>query len=200
MKPAAIVLDRDGVLNELWFEPELGLVDSPLNPSQLRLRPGAAAAVRRINAAGVPCHVASNQPGVAKGKMTVRVLRLVTDRLVEDLAEQGARLDGIAYCLHHPDAVVPRLRRACPNRKPGPGLLLGIARSLAVPPQECWFVGDNPTDVEAGRAAGFRTAWIGKARCDNCPTLYAARPDLIATDLEEAVTTILKEDFHAAVS
>ncbi|MFJ4185181.1 D-glycero-alpha-D-manno-heptose-1,7-bisphosphate 7-phosphatase [Kitasatospora sp. NPDC089509] len=199
MTPAAIVLDRDGVLNELWRDPDLGLVDSPLNPAQVRLRPGAAGAVRRINEAGVPCYVASNQPGIAKRKMTPRLLGAVTRRLLGELGARNARLDGIAYCLHHPDAVHPALRRDCPDRKPGPGMLLRIAHALDVPPGRCWFVGDNPSDVAAGRAAGFRTAWIGTTRCDTCPTRTAHAPDLVAADLDTAVTHILEGTTDAAL-
>lgn len=198
LRPAAIVLDRDGVLNELWHEPDLGIVDSPLNPSQVRLVDRAAEAVRLINEAGIPCHVASNQPGIAKRKMTASLLRKVTARLEEELADRGAVLDGISYCIHHPDAVRPSLRSDCPNRKPGPGLLTRIARRLGVAPADCWFIGDTATDVRAGAAAGFRTAWVGRVRCDVCPTRQGVVPDLSATDLYEAVTTILEGETNAA--
>jgi D-glycero-D-manno-heptose 1,7-bisphosphate phosphatase len=190
--PAAIVFDRDGVLNELWHEPDLGTVDSPLRPDQVVLTERAAAAVRLANEAGVPCVVASNQPGVAKGKMTRELLASVTRRLLSGLAGHGARIDAVYYCLHHPDAVVPALRGECPNRKPHPGLLLRAARRLGADPADCWFVGDTARDVAAGRAAGFRTAWVGAYRCDTCPARYGAGdPDLVAPDPLRAVISIL---------
>ncbi|MFJ9890375.1 D-glycero-alpha-D-manno-heptose-1,7-bisphosphate 7-phosphatase [Streptomyces sp. NPDC091287] len=189
--PAALVLDRDGVLNELWYEAEFGTVDSPHQPRQVTLCRGAAQAVRMANAAGVPVHVVSNQPGVAKGKCSPRLLLAVTRRLVELLADEGARLDGVHYCLHHESASVERLRGDCPNRKPRPGLLEELCRTERLEPQDCWFVGDTPRDIEAGRAAGFRTAWVGTVRCDVCPTRRAARPDISATDLTSVISQLL---------
>ncbi|MEV8388612.1 MULTISPECIES: D-glycero-alpha-D-manno-heptose-1,7-bisphosphate 7-phosphatase [unclassified Streptomyces] len=185
------MLDRDGVLNELWYEPELGTVDSPHHPDQLTLCQGAAQAVRMANDAGVPVHVISNQPGVAKGKCVPRLLLKVTERLVELLADQDAHLDGIHYCLHHEAASVTELRGDCPNRKPRPGLLDRLCRTEGYAPRDCWFVGDTPRDIEAGRAAGLRTAWVGSVRCDVCPTRRAARPDFAGTDLTTVISHLL---------
>ncbi|MFE4698488.1 D-glycero-alpha-D-manno-heptose-1,7-bisphosphate 7-phosphatase [Streptomyces sp. NPDC001935] len=193
MTPDALLLDRDGVLNTLWHEPDLGTVDSPHRPDQVRLMPGAAQAVRRANEAGVPVIVASNQPGIAKGKFTTRLLTAVTGTLLHLLAEQGAHVDHVYYCLHHPEAALPRLRADCANRKPAPGLLREAIRHRGLRAERCWFVGDTPSDIAAGRAAGCRTAWVGRTRCDVCPTRRSARPDLVAPDLMTAVTTILEE-------
>ncbi len=195
MKPKAIIFDRDGVLNRLWHEPDLGTVDSPARPEQVRLMPGAAEAVARITSAGVPCAIASNQPGVAKGKMTARLLGQVTRTLLDRLEAEGGRIDHVFYCLHHPDASVTRLRVDCPDRKPRPGLLLKAAAVFGAAPADCWFIGDTGTDVRAGRAAGCRTAWLGSARCDRCPTLAGTRPDLIADNLPDLVGSILDKDF-----
>lgn len=191
--PAMVILDRDGVLNELWREPDLGLVDSPARGDQVRLTPQAAEAVRRINQAGIPCVVASNQPGVAKGKLSHQRLDEVTDTLRDLLRAGGAELDRVYYCLHHPAAVVPQLRRTdCDCRKPRPGLLLRACRDFGVAPADCWFVGDTHTDIEAGRAAGCRTGWIGTSRCDVCPTRIGVQPDLIAPDLSTSIEMILR--------
>jgi D-glycero-D-manno-heptose 1,7-bisphosphate phosphatase len=201
MKPAAIIFDRDGVLNRLWREPDLGTVDSPLRTDQMLLTDHAAAAVRLANDAGVPCVVASNQPGVAKGKMSPALLEAVTWRFLSALAALDARIDAVHYCVHHPDAVVPALRRDCPNRKPRAGLLLRAVERLGVDPAACWFVGDTVRDIVAGRGAGCRTAWVGELRCDACPTrLGAAAPDLTAPNVLQAVTSILKGEDHALVS
>ncbi|ADG76473.1 hydrolase, HAD-superfamily, subfamily IIIA [Cellulomonas flavigena DSM 20109] len=198
MSVRALVLDRDGVLNELWHEPDLGTVDSPARPDQVRLAAGAADAVRAANRAGVRVVVASNQPGVAKGKCTPQLLDAVTGALLHLLAAQGAHVDDVRYCVHHPDAVVDRLRAGCPRRKPGAGLLLDIARDLGIAPGGTWFVGDTHVDVAAGRAGGFRTAWVGRSRCDVCPTRGAEPPDLVAPDLLTATLTILEGENHDA--
>lgn len=199
IEPAMVILDRDGVLNELWREPDLGLVDSPSNPAQVRLTPSAVPAVRQLNAAGVPCVVVSNQPGVAKGKVSHRMLSRVTDTIIRRLEAGGARIDRFYYCLHHPNAVVPRLRADCPNRKPRPGLLLRACQTYGVAPEDCWFIGDTAIDIAAGAAAGCRTAWIGTLRCDVCPTRSGALPTLLAADLLTAVEKLLSGGSHATL-
>ncbi|MFD9406486.1 D-glycero-alpha-D-manno-heptose-1,7-bisphosphate 7-phosphatase [Streptomyces sp. NPDC059989] len=185
-------LDRDGVLNDLWWEPDLGTVDSPLRPDQVRLKPGAAEAVKLLNERDVACVVVSNQPVVAKGKTSWPLLDQVTHQIVMGLAHQGAVLNGVYYCVHHPDAVIDGLRVECPNRKPSPGLLREAAGTLGLDLGSSWMIGDTSTDVTAGRSAGCRTAWVGTRRCDACATWCGdGEPDLVARDLYEAVETIL---------
>lgn len=200
MRPSLLLLDRDGILNELCHEPDLGTVDVPARPQQVRLTDGAIAAVRRINKAGVPCAVVSNQPGIAKGKLSRPMLQAVTDALIDQLAAGGAAVDRFYYCLHHPDAVVPQLRLDCPNRKPRPGLLMRAAARYGVPPAECWFIGDTAPDVRAGLAAGCRTVWVGAARCDVCPARRGLEPDLFAENLPAAVGMILEGTTDAAAA
>jgi D-glycero-D-manno-heptose 1,7-bisphosphate phosphatase len=191
--PEAVFIDRDGVLNDLWYEPDLGRVDSPLHPDHVRLAGRAALAVRMLNEAGVACVVVSNQPAVAKGKTSWALLEQVTRRLVTELAQHGGTLDGIFYCVHHPEGMRDKLRIACENRKPLPGLLRNAATTLDLNLASCWMVGDAPADITAGRAAGCRTAWVGHRRCDTCATWGGdALPDLTAADLFDAVAAILR--------
>ncbi len=82
-------------------------------------------------------------------------------RVRNELAKQGAALDGEYYCLHHPDALVKKYRRDCDCRKPKPGLLLRAARENGVDLARSFFVGDALVDVKAGRAAGCRTILLG---------------------------------------
>ena len=93
--PSAVFVDRDGVLNRM-VQGAQG-EDSPHRPEDLRLLPGAAAAVRALNERAVPVVLASNQPGIAKGKATTELLRATTEKLLRLLAEEGARLDGVYY-------------------------------------------------------------------------------------------------------
>ncbi|MGN9908688.1 D-glycero-alpha-D-manno-heptose-1,7-bisphosphate 7-phosphatase [Phytohabitans sp. LJ34] len=194
-----ILFDRDGVLNELWREPDLGLVDSPSNRAQVRLTAGAAEAVRRVNQRDIPCAVVSNQPGVAKGKLSRGQLHAVTAEIATHLRDSGARLDRYYYCLHHPQSLDPRLRHdECPNRKPRPGLLLRACHDFGVRPADCWFIGDTHVDLRAGSAAGCRTAWIGSVRCDVCPVRAGTSPDLVAPDVLTCVERILTGVVDAA--
>ena len=185
----AIFLDRDGVINALVYRPEEGVYDSPYSLEELRLLPGAAEAIRQINALGWLAVVVSNQPGVAKGKCDHAFLDQVTDKMREELARQGAHLDGVYYCRHHPKAVVAELRVACECRKPRPGLLLEAARAHGVDLAASYMVGDKLSDVEAGRAAGCKTILVGGA-LDRQGGTGGPRPDWLAGDLLEAVGVI----------
>jgi D-glycero-D-manno-heptose 1,7-bisphosphate phosphatase len=182
----AAFLDRDGVLNATVRDPESGLPESPLDPEDVRLLPGAAAAARRLAAAGYSLVCISNQPAAAKGKITVQELLVVHERLVALLAAEEVRFDAWRLCPHHPDGVVEELSGPCACRKPAPGMLLDAAAALAVDLDFSWMLGDTDADVLAGQAAGCRTgliAYPGSTHKRNA----GAHPDLLATDLREAV-------------
>lgn len=190
----AIFLDRDGTINAMAYDPDHGLVDSPATPDEFHLLPGAGAAIKRINEAGFLVVVVSNQPGIAKGRFTLSHLDAVTRKMHHELARSGARVDGVFYCLHHPEAVRDEFRIDCPCRKPKPGLLLQGARSLDIDLKHSYLIGDGINDVEAGAAAGCRTAWLGRRRCDVCEVMAGngAVPDYSAATLREAVDIILQ--------
>jgi D-glycero-D-manno-heptose 1,7-bisphosphate phosphatase len=190
-----VFLDRDGTLNAMVYDADHGTVDSPARPDQFRLLPGVGAAVRAINDLGFLAIVISNQPGVAKGKLSRPLLDKITDTMHADLASHGARLAGVYYCLHHPEGTVAEYRAACECRKPAPGLLLRAAEEHDVDLGRSYMVGDGLTDVGAARAAGCRGVWLGPWQCHLCriggPS--APHPDVVARDLEAAVALIGKE-------
>jgi D-glycero-D-manno-heptose 1,7-bisphosphate phosphatase len=188
----AVFFDRDGTLNHMVYDDDHGLVDSPQRVAQFRLFRGAAEAVRRINALGMLALVVSNQPGVAKGKGSLADVEGITARLHGDLALGGARLDGVYYCLHHPEAVVEEYRLHCDCRKPHPGLLLRAAAEHGVDLAASFMIGDGLNDVGAGAAAGCTTILLGARRCDVCQMMdeVGAHPDYIVANLSEAVALI----------
>jgi histidinol-phosphate phosphatase family protein len=191
----AVFLDRDGTINEIVSFPELGLLDSPLNPEQFSLLPGAAKAISIFNRLGLEVVVASNQPSVAKGKMTEEAFERVRAKMREQLAENGAHVDAEYYCFHHPSAKDARFRVDCDCRKPKPGLLLKAARDLGVNLSESYVVGDSLTDIKAGKAVGCRTLLIGSLKCDLCRLMEdeCVKPDLIVPNLIAAAEIIEKE-------
>ncbi len=190
----AIFLDRDGTINAMVYDPDHGLVDSPTAPDEFRLLSGAGEAIRMVNEAGFLAVVVSNQPGIAKGRFTSTHLDAVTRKMRDDLATFGARLDGVFYCLHHPEAVRQEFRVVCDCRKPKPGLLLEAARSLRIDLKRSYLVGDGITDIRAGSTAGCQTIWLGSYRCAMCDAMEreGARPDYSAASLLEAVAVILR--------
>jgi D-glycero-D-manno-heptose 1,7-bisphosphate phosphatase len=188
----AIFLDRDGVINPYVYNAEFGTVDSPNSPDEFTLAPGAGEAVAEFNRLGFLVVVVSNQPGIAKGKFTPAVLEQVDAKMRDGIAAHGGKLDAVYYCLHHPDAAVPAYRKRCECRKPLPGMLLEAALKLDIDLKNSYMIGDGVTDIEAGRAAGTRTVFIGQSK----PYVFEAfekhgvQPDFMASSLTDAVEII----------
>lgn len=182
----AVFLDRDGTLDtELEF-----LVD----PAEVRLYPGAARAVRAFNERGIPVVVVTNQSAIARGLLDEAGLARVHARLAERLAEEGAHVDLVLACPHHPTEGVPPWRRVCGCRKPAPGLLVEAARRLGLDLSASWMVGDAARDLEAGRRAGARSLLVltGKGRDELARLEAQGRPPRwVAPDLLRAAERIL---------
>lgn len=192
MKKPAVFLDRDGVINRYVYNSEFGTVDTPANPEEFNLLAGAAEAIAVLNRLDLPVIVVSNQPGIAKGKMSPKLLDAINEEMRAQLASAGARLDAVLYCRHHPDAVVADYRATCDCRKPKPGLLLRAALERNLDLGQSFFVGDDVSDVLAGRAAGVTTILLSPHRCTVCEEFSSrgAVPHLWARDLGHAVGTI----------
>lgn len=188
----AVFLDRDGVVNELVYYPEHSIVDSPFTPAQFRQFNGVARAVNEFHRLRFKVVIASNQPGVAKGHMSWEMFERVRMKMKEELAKEGAFIDGEYYCFHHPEAKVEELRRNCDCRKPKPGLLLRAASELDIDLSQSWMIGDGLTDLKAGKSAGCKTILIGKTKCELCHLMdgMEIRPDFITADLFEAAQAV----------
>lgn len=189
---AGVFVDRDGVICELVPDPRSGLPESPLDPTLVRLTPGAPAALARLRAAGFAMVCVTNQPGAAKGSVTQQLLLDINERVLELLAGEGVQLDLWRMCLHHPDGIVESLSGECDCRKPAPGLLLESSRELGLDIGRSWMVGDTDADVLAGRAAGCRTILIANP-CSAHKRSGATVPDLVAADLGEAADAVLDD-------
>ena len=190
----AVFLDRDGVINELIYYQEAGIIDSPFTVEQFRLCQGVGEAIRMLNQRGYKVIVISNQPGIAKGNMSEETFDKISQKMKEELAKEGAFLDGEYYCFHHPEARVERLKANCECRKPKPGLLLQAAQDMNIDLSQSWMIGDGLTDVKAGKRAECRTILLGRMKCELCRLMDEenARPEAIATNLKEAVQFILE--------
>jgi D-glycero-D-manno-heptose 1,7-bisphosphate phosphatase len=173
-------------------DPLSQLPESPLDPDDVALVPGAAPALCRLRSAGYLLVAVSNQPAAAKGVVTLERLRAVQERVLDLLRREGVAPDAIRCCFHHPEATVPELRQTCRCRKPAPGMLLDAAAELNVDLRASWMIGDTDGDVEAGAAAGCRTVLIaapgsghkrsGKAKADvHVPDVTAGVDAILAT-------------------
>ena len=186
----AVFIDRDGTISE-----EVGYVN---HVSRYRVFPFAAEAVRMLNQTGRLAVLVTNQAGVARGYFKEELIGEVHARLAAELERDGARLDAVYYCPHHPSVGEPPYRQDCDCRKPRPGLIRRAAEELGIDLARSWMVGDRFSDVELARAAGVRAAFVltgyGRGELEHQSDLWPDRPDLVAEDLLEAVREIIKSD------
>ncbi len=128
----------------------------PSDPCQVTLEPGAAQAIKKMNQAGYKVIIISNQSGVARGYFSETQVNRINHRLKAILAHQGAHLDAIFYCPHHPQGTVAKYAHHCPCRKPQPGLLLTAAQQLSVDLAHSFMAGDRHSDLQAALNSGCR--------------------------------------------
>ena len=147
LRPGAF-FDRDGVINL-----DHGYVG---DAGRFELADGAASAIRLSRDAGYLVFVVTNQAGVAHGLFREEDVERLHTHMKARLAGEGAAIDDIRYCPHHPRAKQAHYRKACNWRKPGPGMILDIARHWPVDLARSFLVGDKASDMEAARAAGVR--------------------------------------------
>lgn len=156
-KQKAIFLDRDGVINKY--------VGFLRNIGDFELLDGVAEAIKKINNAGYLAIVITNQPVIARGEVSFEQLQEIHNKMETLLGKQGAYLDGIYFCPHHPDkgfaGEVPELKIDCECRKPKPGMILKAAKDFNIDLNQSWMVGDGKNDILAGKGAGCHTAYIG---------------------------------------
>lgn len=156
-KQKAIFLDRDGTINKY--------VGFLRNIDDFELLPGVTEAIRKINSSGYLAIVVTNQPVIARGEITFEQLDEIHNKMETLLGQEGAYLDAIYFCPHHPDkgfdGEVPELKIDCECRKPKPGMLSKAAENFNIDLSQSWMVGDGKNDVLAGKNAGCKTALIG---------------------------------------
>ena len=172
----AVFLDRDGTLNVYR-----GFIS---DPAALELLPGAGAAVRRLNALGYLAVLATNQPVAARGLCDLATLDAIHLRLQTLLGEEGAYLDGLYVCPHHPHGGFPgedpALKIDCDCRKPKPGLLLRAAKELNVDLSASYMAGDTLRDVETAKNAGCTPVFLRCGKEESEPAGVAVFDDLAA--------------------
>lgn len=153
MKNKALFIDRDGVINNMVLQKN-GNFDSPQTEEQVALVDGVAKLILYCNQNKIPVIEVSNQPGVAKGKMSIETLEAIENKVHSLLKNEGAVINKVYRCLHHPNAVNEEYKIDCNCRKPKPELLLKAAYDFGIEINKCVFLGDNTTDIQAGINAG----------------------------------------------
>jgi D-glycero-D-manno-heptose 1,7-bisphosphate phosphatase len=148
----AVFLDRDGVVVE-----DTGYLCSV---DDLDLIPGAAKVIAAANQHGTPVIMVTNQSGIGRGYYSWTEFKYVQDALLATLAAQGATIDAVYACAHHPRAEGDLFHPDHPARKPNPGMLLQAASALALDLKSSWLIGDKADDIEAAKRAGIAGALL----------------------------------------
>ena len=180
-KRQALFLDRDGTLVHPGRYPS--------RPEDLHLYEGIGPELRVLQEAGFRLVIITNQAGIARGYFTEADLRRMHAHLTSELAFLGVHLDGIYYCPHHIDGVIPELAIHCDCRKPQPGMLLQAAADLDIDLQNSWFVGDILDDIEAGNRAGCRTILVDLGT-EQAPAQPLRHPNFVARDTLHALRIV----------
>jgi D-glycero-D-manno-heptose 1,7-bisphosphate phosphatase len=144
--------------------------------SLVRLRPAAADLIAFYRQKGFLVFVVTNQSGIARGKIELQELRQIHARVQEMLAAKNAeaKIDGVYFCPHHPQADLEEYRVDCTCRKPKPGLLLQACSEYEVDLENSLMVGDRSSDVQAGIAAGVRSYQVVEQGSEFAPAKEAA--------------------------
>jgi D-glycero-D-manno-heptose 1,7-bisphosphate phosphatase len=189
----AIIMDRDGTVCD-----EVGYVN---HVERVRLLPRSAEAIRRANDAGFQTVVVTNQAGVARGYFAEELVEDVHDRVREMLAKDGARVDGIYYCPHHPEVGAPAYRKTCDCRKPRPGMLLRARDEMGIDLGASYMIGDSVRDIEAGHRADATPILVltgyGRGELEYQSHAWTVRPAHVADDLLDAVDWIFQREAAA---
>ena len=179
----AVFLDRDGTINKE--------VDNLRDISQLQLLPNVAKAINKLNQNNFLVIIITNQPVVARGWITKKRLIEIHQLLMVKLQKQGARIDAIYYCPHHPDANLRQYRKDCPDRKPNIGLIKNAVKDFNISLSDSFLIGDSTTDIKTANNADIKnilvkTGYAGKDK------KFDVIADFTVKNLLEAVSIICK--------
>lgn len=182
-KQKAVFLDRDGIINKY--------VGFLRNIDDFELLPGVSEAIKKINESGYLAIVVTNQPVIARGDLSFDELTLIHNKMETLLGQEGAYLDAIYYCPHHPDkgfdGEIKELKINCDCRKPKPGMLLKAASDFNIELTQSFMVGDSESDIKAGHNAGCVSVMIGKnKKCEQDKT-YESLLDFVVKCLDKNV-------------
>jgi len=190
MSRPAVFLDRDGTINE-----QMGYIN---HISRFKMLPGAADAIGRLNRLGIQVIVVSNQSGLARGYFPESLLTEVHELMIELLAREGAHVDGIYVCPHHPEAKEEKYRVTCDCRKPKTGLFVRAASEHDIDLQRSFVIGDRWSDLKAAAACKATGILVltgyGRGDYEFLGPKQEIKPRFVAEDLSAAVDWIIKRE------
>lgn len=188
-KQKCIFLDRDGTINEH--------VPFLKDKDKFKLLPGSVEAIKKINNSEYLCIVVTNQPIIARGESTVENLDNIHKRMGTLLGRDGAFIDGLYYCPHHPhkgyEGEITELKIECECRKPNIGMIINAVKDYNIDLTESILIGDTTLDIECANRAGIKSILVktGEGGLDG---KFDSQPDYIANNLLEAVDIVLEKE------
>ncbi|MGD8227546.1 MAG: HAD family hydrolase [Desulfobacteraceae bacterium] len=190
MKKPAVFIDRDGTINE-----QLGYIN---HLSRFVILPGVPEAVRLLNKNGWWAIIVSNQGGVARGYYPMELIDEIHDFLKSSLKQQGAIIDGIFFCPHHPAGVLPEYSSTCGCRKPETGLIDKAREAFDIDMSKSYVVGDRHVDIELASRLNLKGVLVktgyGLGEMEYIIPEKRLKPHHVAEDLLDAVKWILNEE------
>ncbi len=175
-----IFIDRDGVINEDPID------DYVKRWEDFKFLPGVLHALKQLNIAGYKIIIVSNQAGVGDGVYSKRALKQITKNMLNQMKEEGIKIQGIHYCLHGK-------RAGCACRKPKTGLFQQATRQILFNKEHTFFIGDKLSDVKSGKKFGLKTILVLTGHGEIHLRKYKSRmnADFIVQDLRKAVRRVL---------
>ncbi len=190
MKKPAVFIDRDGTINE-----QMGYIN---HVSRFILLPGAAESVRLLNGHGYLAIVVSNQSGVGRGYFPIELVHDVHEYMKSLLEKEGAAVDGIYFCPHHPEALVPEYRIDCNCRKPKTGLIEKACEDFDIDMKNSYVIGDRCSDIELADRSDLKGLMVktgyGLGDIEYVLPNTSFEPVYIAKDLLYAVRWIIERE------
>jgi D,D-heptose 1,7-bisphosphate phosphatase len=184
-KRPAIFMDRDGTI--------IHLVEHLHKPSQVKIFAASAPAIKAFNKMGYLVVIITNQPVVARGLIGPKEVDRIHAVLIDRLGKNGAKIDAIYYCPHHPLANVKKYRMVCKCRKPAPGMILQAVKEHGIDLKKSFFIGDSTKDVLAANRAKVKVILVRTGHGGKDPWQHESKPDFIVRDLSAAAKIIKRE-------
>ena len=188
-------MDKDGIINKLHYDTELGIIHTPLNQAQVEFVFGIFNLLIEAKKLGYLLIVVSNQPNIGIKKMSMEQFKSLTTYIKKELKKKGVTLDAEYYCFHHPFADVKKYRKDCFCRKPKTLSYAKAIKRFDIDPKKSWAIGDGLFDIIAGNAVGLKTILITNVN----ETVYleefeerlkGSPPKFIVKNLDQALEVI----------
>lgn len=184
-----VFLDRDGTISE-----EAGYLN---HEDRLKLIPVCAEAIKLLNKNNIQTVVVTNQAGVARGYFDEELLKKILKKMENELEKEGAHLDKIYYCPHHPNVGPEKYRKDCNCRKPKTGMIDMAKQDLPIDFAKSYMIGDRISDIYFGKMIGVKSILVltgyGKGEYTYQREQWKTQPDFIAENILDAVKWILKD-------